>query len=92
MLVLLFVAPFSIITSGNNSDSLLMNDKIIFGKYISLSRDEQFRLDERKLFANKALEKAGETGNSNQIMEALSSLAFIHAQQGHYARAMETFG
>ncbi|NOY51634.1 MAG: tetratricopeptide repeat protein, partial [Chlorobi bacterium] len=78
-------------TAGNNSDSLLMNDKIIFGKYISLARDEQFRLDERMMFANKALEKAKEGGNSNQIMEALSSLAFIDAQQGHYARAMETF-
>ena len=62
-----------------------------FRKYLNLSRDEQFQLSERKLFAQKALDIAQHSKNHNFLMEAYSSEGYIDAQQGHYADAFNTF-
>jgi len=73
-------------------DSLEQSKKSTeFKKYLDLSKDEQFELNERKLFSNKAIDIARDLNNARMMMEAYSSDGYIEAQQGLYYHAYETF-
>ncbi|PLX10394.1 MAG: hypothetical protein C0598_10460 [Marinilabiliales bacterium] len=90
--LLIFMLPMSLIRAELINDSLEYSRKTEdFKKYLNLSKDEQFELDERKLFSSKAIKIADELDNPRMIMEAHSSDGYIDAQRGLYAHAFETF-
>jgi len=73
-------------------DTLIENQQItVFTKYLKASKDEQFTLQERKVFSLKALKIAQQLNQPQATMEALSSHGYIVGQEGHYARAYEIF-
>ena len=63
----------------------------LFIKYLNLSRDTQFQLDERKIFSEKAIDIAQAMKNPNAIMDAMSSNGYLVSQQGHYVQAFHIF-
>ena len=73
-------------------DTLIENQQItVFTKYLEASKDEQFTLQERKVFSLKALKIAQQLNQPQATLEALSSHGYIVGQEGHYARAYEIF-
>lgn len=62
-----------------------------FGKYMALSTDEEFQLDERKSFALKASHIADEIKNPIMYLNAQNRYGYILAQEGHYSKAFEVF-
>src|SRR5665811_222252 len=73
-------------------DTLIENQQItMFTKYLKASRDEQFTLQERKIFSQKALKIGQQLNQPQATMEALSSHGYIVGQEGHYAKAYEIF-
>lgn len=69
----------------------VQNDSSLFFKYLNLASDQEFDLDERHLFSEKALEIAKRSNNTDAIMEAISKLGYIQAQKGQYAKAYDIF-
>lgn len=92
-LFLIIILTFSFFSRAEiKMDSLEQSKKSTeFKKYLGLSKDEQFELNERKLFSTKAIDIARELNNPRMIMEAYSSDGYIEAQQGLYYHAYETF-
>ncbi len=90
---LLCVCLFSMVLFAQVAPDTMMENrqKELFGKYLNASRDEQFTLDERKSFSQKALKLANELEQPRAIMEALSSNGYIQGQEGHYAKAFKIF-
>jgi tetratricopeptide (TPR) repeat protein len=73
-------------------DTLIENQQsTLFAKYLKASKDEQFTLQERKVFSLKALKIAQQLNQPQATMEALSSHGYIVGQEGHYAKAYEIF-
>jgi len=92
ILFIFFLLTASQLTARELADTLnIQKQNEAFKKYLNLSRDEQFQLSERNLFAQKALDIARHLKNHNYLMEAYSSKGYIDAQQGHYADAFNTF-
>jgi|GEM_PF-2421425 len=91
-LISLFCLTILVVSAQVVPDSLLLiQQKEMFGKYLKSSKDEQFTLEERKVFSEKALLLARQLNQPQAIMEALSSNGYIDGQEGHYAQAYEIF-
>jgi tetratricopeptide (TPR) repeat protein len=92
LVVIVFILITIPASSQDIIDTIFSNQQTqLFSKYLNLSRDEQFQLEERKLFSQKAIEIAKELNNPKAMMEALSSNGYITAQEGHYVKAFEIF-
>ncbi len=89
--IVLVVLSTSVISQDSIDPVLNKQQRDLFMKYLSLSRDEQFQLDERKLFSQKAISIAEKLNNPEALMEALSSNGYITAQEGHYVKAFDIF-
>ena len=91
-IILIFMLFSGVVSAKASADTLILDQQNdLFIKYLNLSKEEQFQLDERKLFSQKAIQLAGELNNPKALMEALSSNGYILAQEGHYAQAFEVF-
>ncbi|MFK5856041.1 MAG: tetratricopeptide repeat protein [Bacteroidota bacterium] len=88
--LLLLTAQVVSSQSTDSTDGLSYSINM-FHKYLDLSKDEQFQLDERKVFSQKAIDLSKTINDGETLMEALSSYGYILAQEGHYAKAMELF-
>ncbi len=75
----------------DTADSIGNKNEKLFDKYLNLSKDEHFQLDERKLFSEKAIELSKSMHRPKALLEALSSKGYILAQEGHYAEAFQNF-
>lgn len=60
-------------------------------KYMDLSHDEHFNLEERKSFANKAFQLSKDLNLAIKGIRAQTSYGYILAQSGDYAKAFVVF-
>jgi len=72
-------------------DTNIITNYKSFEKYLELSKDEEFLLNERKDFALKAVHKANELNNADKKIDAYSSYGYILAQEGKFIEVFDIY-
>lgn len=76
---------------GQEDSLVAQRNREQFEKYMSLSYDEQFQLEERKGFTEKSIQMAKLLNDPIKTINARTRYVYILSQEGQYSKAFEVF-